>query len=281
VPGKVRLARSVARAEALRLPRRPDWPQLRLRPAIGRFAPTRRSLAVGLGIVALALGGYAIARETTMFAISRIDVSGGSPRVAREVHGALAPLVGTSLVGLDGAAVLRKVDALPTVVRASYDRAFPHMLRITVVPERPAAVLRRGPDSWLVSFRGRVMEPLQSTSEPKLPRIWVSTRTPVRVGSTVTSEAATAARAAGLAGPFRARVSFVTDTGGMLEFHLSSGLALLLGDGRDVKLKVAVAQRVLPILASGSTYLDVSTPGRPVSGTGSPVVVPPGGSSRG
>jgi len=215
-----------------------------------------------------------------MFAITRIEVSGGSPRVAREVHGALAPLVGTSLVGLDGAAVLEKVDALPTVVHASYDRAFPHMLRITVVPERPAAVLRRGPDSWLVSVRGRVMERLPSTAAPKLPRIWISTRTPVHVGARVAGEAATAARAAGLAGAFGAQVSSVTDTRGMLEFHLRSGLDVLLGDGGDMKLKVVVAERILPILAAGSTYLDVSIPGRPVSGTGSPAFVPPTGSSR-
>ena len=217
-----------------------------------------------------------------MFAISRIEVSGGSPKVARQVHGALAPLVGTSLVGLDGAAVLRKVDALPTVVRSSYDRAFPHMLRITVVPERPAAILRRGSESWLVSVRGRVMESLPSRTGPRLPRIWLSTHTPVHVGGKVATMVATSARAAGLAGPFASRVASVTDTNGTLELHLWSGLDVVLGDGGDVKLKVAVAKRVLPILAAGSTYLDVSTPGRPVSGTtGSPAVVPSGSSSRG
>lgn len=281
MPGKARLARSVARAEALRLPRWPELPRLRPRAALARFVPTRRSLAVGLGILALAFGGYVIARETSMFAIDRIEVSGGSPRVARQVHGALAPLVGESLVGLDGAAVLRKLDALPTVVRASYDRAFPHILRIIVVPERPAAVLRRGPDSWLVSVRGRVLESLPSTGAPKLPRIWISSRTPVHIGASVAAAAATSARAAGVAGRFADRVSTVTDTNGTLEFHLKSGLDLLLGDGRDVRLKVAVAERVLPMLASGSRYLDVSNPGRPVSGTGSPAILPPAGSSRG
>jgi cell division protein FtsQ len=281
VPGKVRLARSVARVEALRLPSRPTWPRLHTRRTLARFAPTRRSIAVGLGILGLALGGYLLARETSMFAISRIEVSGGSPRVARQVHGVLAPLGGTSLVGLDGAAVLRKVDALPTVVRASYDRAFPHMLRITVVPERPAAILRRGSESWLVSVRGRVMENLPSRAAPRLPRIWVSTHTPVHLGGRVAATAATTARAAGLAGRFASRVASVTDTNGMLEFHLWSGLDVLLGDGGDVKLKVAVAQRVLPALAAGSTYLDVSIPGRPVSGTGSPAVVPSGSSGGG
>jgi cell division protein FtsQ len=190
--------------------------------------------------------------------------------------------VGRPLVGLDGSAVLQKVDALPTVVSASYDRDFPHTLRIFVVPERPAAVLRRGPDSWLVSTRGRVMERLSATAVPKLPRIWISTRTPVRTGSELTAaDAATAAHAAGLVGAFGARVDSVAYTGGSLVFHLHSGVELLLGNGSDIKVKVAVAARVLAMLPSGSTYLDVSNPSRPVSGTGSASSAALPSSSRG
>jgi cell division protein FtsQ len=244
--------------------------------------PTRRSVAVGLAVLAFALGGYLVARETSLFAIDRIEVHGGSPQVARQVHAALASLVGRPLVGLDGSAVLHRVDALPTVVSATYDRAFPHTLRIFVVPERPAAVLRRGPDSWLVSTRGRVMEPLSRTGLPRLPRIWIPTRTPVRTGAELTAAgAATAAHAAGLAGTFGARVDAVSYTSGSLVFRLRSGIELLLGEPGDVKLKVAVAARVLAMLPSGSTFLDVSSPSRPVSGTGSPPSLPPASSSRG
>ena len=168
--------------------------------------------------------------------------------------------------------MLQEVDALPTVVSASYDRAFPHTLRITVVPERPAAVLRRGPDSWLVSMRGRVMERLPATALPKLPRIWISTRTSVRIGAELTAAgAATAAHAAGLAGAFAGRSGRRPYTDGALVFHLRSGVEVLLGDGEDIKLKVAVADQVLAVLPSGSTFVDVSNPGRPVSGIGAPL----------
>lgn len=282
MPAKARPARSGTRAETFPLPRRPDWLQVRPRVWATRVAPTRRSLAVGLGALAFALGGYLLARESSLFAIDRIEVRGGSPQVARQVDAALASFVGRPLVGLDGSGLLSKVDALPTVVSASYDRAFPHTLRVTVVPERPAAVLRRGADSWLVSSRGRVMERLPSSAASKLPRIWISTRTPVQTGAEPTAAgAATAAHAAGLAGAFGARVDSVSYTDGLLIFHLRSGVELLLGGGNDVKLKVAVAERVLAILPPGSTYLDVSNPGRPVSGTGSPTSVLLQSSSRG
>ena len=272
----------MARVETLAPQWHASWPHLHPRTWLARLAPTRRSVAIGLGILACALGGYLLARETPLFAIDRIEVQGGSAPLARQVRQALAPLAGRPLVGLDGSAVLRTVDALPTVVRASYDRDFPHTLRIAVVPEQPAAVLRRGPASWLVSVRGRVMGRLSSSAVPRLPRIWVSTRTPVRTGGDVAATGpATAARVAGLAGAFAPRIASASDNGGTLVLHLRSGLELLLGDAGDVKLKLAVAQRVLTILPSGSTFLDVSSPGRPVSGTGSPDIPAPESSSRG
>jgi cell division protein FtsQ len=282
MPARARLARSIARVEAVALPSRLSLPQVHPRAWLARFAPTRRSLAVGFGLLAVALGGYLLARETPLFAIDQIEVHGGSPQVARQVQSALASLVGRPLVGLDGSAVLAKVDGLPTVVSATYDRAFPHTLRIAVVPERPAAVLRRGSDSWLVSSRGRVMERLPATAVPRLPRIWISTRTPVRTGAELTAAgAATAAHAVGLAGAFAARVDSASITNDVVVFHLRSGLELLLGDGGDIKLKVAVAARVLGILPTGSTFLDVSSPGRPVSGIGSPPALATASSSRG
>jgi hypothetical protein len=127
-----------------------------------------------------------------------------------------------------------------------------------------------------------VIERLPTDSIPRLPRIWVSTRTRVLLGAQIrTAGAATAAHAVGLAGAFAARVASASFTGGMLVFHLRSGLEMLLGDGGDVRLKVAVAERALTMLPSGSTFLDVSIPGRPVAGIGSSRFNAPASSSRG
>lgn len=279
---RARFSLSVARAEAASLPRRIRLPQIGVRELLDRLAPTRRSLAVGCGILLFGLGAYAFARETALFAVDRIEVQGGSPRLAAQVRGALSPLVGTSLVGLDGPAAMRRVEALPTVVRASYDRAFPHTLRLSVVPERPAAVLRRGPDSWLVSARGRVIERLPARADPRLPRVWVSGRTQVQIGAVLAAGGTgAAARAISVAGAFRARVASAEYAHGLLVFHLRSGRLLLLGAPVDVKLKVAVAERALATLPAGSTYLDVSVPGRAVSGAGTPTAILLQGSGRG
>jgi len=101
MPARARLARSIVRVEAIPLRWRPSLQDVHPRAWLARYAPTRRSVAVGLGVLALALGGYLIARESSLFAIDRIEVRGGSRQVARQVHGALASLVGKPLVGLD------------------------------------------------------------------------------------------------------------------------------------------------------------------------------------
>lgn len=281
MPERARFARSVAHGEVA-LPRRPGLPQLQLRAWLARLAPMRPSLLIAVALIACAAGAYLVARETPLFSIDRIDVEGGSPGVERQVREALGSFLGKPLVGLDGSAVLGRVDALPTVVRASYDRAFPHTLRVRVVPERPAAVLRRGAASWLVSARGRVIERLSPRSVPRLPRIWLSTRTSVRTGEQITaSGSGAAARAVGLAGALAARIASAAYRNGTLVLRLRSGLELLLGSGSDVRLKLAVAARALTALPLGSTFLDVSIPGRPVSGTVRPTESSTRTSSRG
>jgi hypothetical protein len=102
------------------------------------------------------------------------------------------------------------------------------------------------------------------------------------VGSTLNRiQARVAVRAAGLAGTFASRIATATYADRTLVFHLRSGVEILLGTASDVKLKVAVAARALAVLPSGSTYLDVSLPGRAVSGTGLSMADVLQGSSRG
>lgn len=269
VPAKARSRRPTARAETAALPRRRRAaPVGRGRTLLRKYAPSRRSLAVGLGIIAVALGAYAIARETSVFAVRGIAVSGGSSQVDAQVQKALAPLLDRSLVGLNGAAAVRRVEALPTVVSATYDRAFPHTLRITVVPERPVAILRSGTSGWLVSVRGRVIASIAASADATLPRIWLGAKTHVRVADLLPlTNGGGIARALGSAGAFRARVATASLTGGVLVFRLRSGIEVLLGKPAGVPLKVAVATQALQALPSGTRFLDVSVPGRPVSST--------------
>jgi cell division protein FtsQ len=237
--------------------------------ALLRLAPSGRSLVVGFALLAFALGAYAVARETSLFAVDRIDVIGASPAVTAEVRDALASFDGVSLVALDGDELVRRVESVPTVYAAGYDRAFPHTLRIVVRAEHAVAVLRRGHDSWLVSARGRVLQRLRPRTLSELPRIWVPSATQVELGeSLATPAAAVAARA--LEPLVRARfpigIKTVAFTHGELTFALASHVELRLGRPEDVRLKLAVARHIVTALPGGTAYVDVSVPERPVAG---------------
>jgi cell division protein FtsQ len=231
-------------------------------------AARRRALAIVIALPILVTGAYFAARDTSTFALHTIQVSGGTPALHARVRAVLAPLAGRSLMALNGRAVERKVDALPDVVSARYDRAFPHTLRVTIVPEQPVAVLRKGKETWLVSARGRAIRQIPRTARRALPRIWVPTAVQVSAGAFLApDEGGTAARVLSLAQGFPARFTTASLAHGELTLHLRLGIELRLGEPVDVRLKLAVARRALRVLPPGSTYLDVAVPQRPVAGS--------------
>jgi cell division septal protein FtsQ len=172
-------------------------------------------------------------------------------------------------VTLDGDDVVRRLEALPTVVSAAYDRDFPHSLVVTVVPERPVGVVRQGADAWLVSARGRVMARLEPGLEPRLPRLWVDRSVSIALGDLLDGDPALLSGPLDVLArsPLAGRVLTARLDEGRLVLVLRSGLELQLGKPAAVALKLAVASRVLAQTGSSGgrgSYLDLSVPDRPV-----------------
>jgi cell division protein FtsQ len=238
---------------------------------LGRLVPSGRVLLLAFGSLAGLLLAFFVSRETGLFGVGAIEVTGARPAVERQVQRALADREGSSLVGLDLDAARRDVLALSTVAGVSFDRAFPHTLRVTVVPERPVAVVRQGATAFVVSERGRVIARVDRRARPGLARIWVSREVSLETGAIVDGDLRVAVEAVTpLAGVrFPGHVVSLTTAKNQLTLRLRSGLELRLGSLRDVDLKLAVAARVIPRLPEGAGYLDVSVPDRPVAGPAS------------
>lgn len=249
---------------ATRPPRpRPPQPSLR-RPLL--------VVAVALVLLACGFGAYFGARETGIFALDRIQITGAPPGTAARIRAALRSYVGESLVRFDRNDAARRLAAVSEVADARFDRDFPHTLRIRVRLERPVAVLRRGSDAWLVSSAARVLERLVKRPYPRLPRIWLPAGTDISVNSTL---AGVGARGVAAVAPLRQlhldkKVRQVLAGDGQLTLVLASGTQLRLGDSGDLRLKLSIAKQILP-LAGGAGYVDVSVPERPVAGYNSQV----------
>jgi cell division protein FtsQ len=235
---------------------------------LGRLVPSGRVLLLAFGTLAGVLLALLVARETSLFGIGSIEVTGGSPGVARQVERALEDRKGASLVGIDLDAARTDVLELSTVAGVSFDRAFPHTLRVTVDPERPVAVARQGAAAYVLSERGRVIARVDRHAKPGLARMWVAKDVTLQPGAIVDGELRVAVEAVTpLAGArFPGRVVSLTTADDQLTLRLRSGLELRLGGIRHVGLKLAVAGRVIPQLPVGAGYLDVSVPDRPVAG---------------
>lgn len=209
-----------------------------------------------------------------MFAVRTLAISGGSPRVQAEVRKALGPELGQSLLAVSGGAVSQRARSIPDVVSVRFDRSFPHTLKVHVTPERAALLLRQGTTSWVVSARGRVMRKLANPKRSSLPRAWISKKVPITLGEALPRLDGALAAAAVVPvarGAYPGHVRTVTATASSLTLVMRKGTQIRVGDIGNIRLKLAIAERVLHLAAkherTSDVYVDVSVPGRPVLGS--------------
>jgi cell division septal protein FtsQ len=244
-------------------------------PSLARIAPSGRSVLVGLALLVVAIGAYVAARETSIFAVRSLEIRGGTPALQAQVRTALGGELGQSLLKVDGTSIAQRVTPIPGVRSFGYDRAFPNTLRVVIHPEVPVLVLRRGKDAFLVSTTGRVIAAMPHPRLSHLPRLWAPHDARVVVGELLPGQLIGAAAAlAPLRGaPLPGGVHSVR-AAKELTLELGGGLEVRLGDSTDLRLKLAIARRILlatGAAASGGGYLDVSVPERPVLGSKSQV----------
>lgn len=221
---------------------------------------------------------YLAARHTPLFAVQELQVRGAPPRVESAIRAELQPLLGTSLVALDGGELVKRLESLPVVKAAQYDRAFPHTLRLVVRPERQLAVVRsRGGGAWVVSEGGRVLRAAPLRALARLPVIALAPGMLLRPGESLENPATlTTLHALALAPrPFPVRIRSARMQLGRVTLVAGGGTELRLGEPSELRLKLAIADRVLRFLEPEERaqlgYIDLSLPERPVTGTNSQV----------
>ena len=255
-----------ARAAVLPFPGSDQLRGFRLTPSL----PSGRALLLGFALLGGAALCYFGARESSIFALRTFQINGAPPRVAAHVQQALQPLRGRSLLALNQAEIEQRLLALPDVAAVSFDRDFPHTLRVFVTPAHSIAVLRRGMSAWVVSSDERVIRPAALFAAPKLPRVWIPGSESVDVGSPLADpNAARAVRALAIAraAGFGRRIAAVRASDRELTFVLPQGPELRFGDVTELTLKLAVATRMLPLTTGTSGYVDLTVPTRPIAGS--------------
>jgi cell division septal protein FtsQ len=232
--------------------------------------------------VVAAVCAYLVARATPLFALDTVEVRGAPAPLEHEIQGALQPLHGESLLAFRTSQAAARLAPLTEVASVSYDRAFPHTLRVTVRAEHPVAVLRQGAHAWLAAASGRVLAGEPKNAHPRYPRIWLPASASVSTGRGVPDFGAVRAlralwivQATGF-GPW---IRFVRSSSREFTLVLRSGVELRLGDDEWLPLKLAIARRLLrdvEVPQKGPPYLDLTVPERPVASVTNPQVTSSG-----
>jgi cell division septal protein FtsQ len=252
-------------------------PALVLRRRALRRSEGRRRLAVLVGAIAVVLlpVGYWGLVHSSIFAASRVSVTGATPRVDALVRTAVGrDIAGESLLRVDAPALAARVEAIPDVKAARVDRAFPHTVAVSVVMERPAALVRAGKASYIVADDGRVLRAAAKAPD-SLPRLVLPPADQPTPGHTIaTAEMRSALRVLSVV-PHRfpegiARLKKVFASQGGVIAIFGHRLQVRLGTTGSLDVKLHVAARVLSRMGGSIrrsvAYVDVSAPARPAIG---------------
>ena len=232
-------------------------------------------LVVGVLVVlgAASTFGYRALRDSSLFAVRSVAVTGADARLSAQVEDAARRSAGgRGLLALSPGALARAIELVPGVHAASVDRDFPSTLRVKIWPEHAVALAVHGHDRVVVSATGRVLARIDNRAKPpSLPRVPLRGGVP-KAGARIEDAGVLAQLRAIDAIPerFGARVAWSkVDPDHGLELQLNwPKLWIRLGPPVDLRQKLRAAALVLrayPTVATrqGLSYVDVSAPARP------------------
>jgi cell division protein FtsQ len=226
----------------------------------------RRLVALALLAVVLAAGYTFWLRDSSLVRVQKVTVTGlDRPDLAR-VHDKLAVAArDMTTLHVDPAALRRAVADEPIVQSLSVETDFPHGLKITIVQNRPVAMLVAGGREVAVAPDGTLLEGAKISGSlpivrlgalpgnghlpdgPARERVFVAAAAPPRLLSRVES------------------ISIEHGRGAVAQ--LADGPVIIFGRASALRRKWLAAAAVLAQRSSqGTTFIDVRMPERPVAG---------------
>lgn len=220
-------------------------------------------------------GGWLWFRDSPLVSVQQVTVVGESGPDAGAIRTALVAS-GRSMTTLDvqTSRLYAAVSAYPVVRSLRVTTQFPHGMRIRVIEQLPVAEVVVGGRRTAVASDGTLLH--DTAPLPALPLIVLAIPPGgLRLTNPSSLEALAAARTAPQ--PLRSRLTRISvQPGRGLTAQLRSGPVLLLGDASRLRVKWAAVTAVLSDPGSaGSSYIDVSDPGRPAAGASLPAATGP------
>ena len=225
----------------------------------------RRRLRVLLVVSSIvsAVGLVFLTITSPVLDVDHISVAGTQNLTVAQVRAASGVHPHDHLLFIDTGAVARRIERLSWVEHASVHRDLPGTLKITVSEYTPAVYVRVAGGVMLVAASGHVIAPAKA-APPHGVEVRGVRQPPAAGGLLAPPDAAGVVPR--LPGALRGLVVAIDVSGNGLALDLARGGEIRLGNASDLDAKAASAQAVLAHLGSACfSYIDVSTPPRPVS----------------
>lgn len=242
------------------------------RPARRTAGPWRgRLIAAALLAAALAAGYFLWLRDSSLVAVTEVEVEG----VGTSERGAITRALtreaeSMTTLNVDTERLEAVATRFPTIESVRADASIPRSLTITVVERPPAVVARAGGEEVAVAADGTVLPGVAAGD--RLPRLDLD-RVP-RAGRLEGGALAQALVAAAAPEPLAPLVGKVRQSGRYgVEIRMRGGIVIRFGTGAAAAAKWAAAAAVLadPQLETVA-YVDVRVPQRPAVGGSGDVV---------
>lgn len=198
---------------------------------------------------------------------ARIQISGSNGWVSEgQIMSIADKQAGKSLLLVSTDDVVTQLKNIPGVTDAKASKQFPKGMSVTVVAQKPAAMLKAGNGSMTaVDGMGRVLNSVKGTSVQGIPVIQVS-NIGKGLGNRAVQEALRVLSA--LQESMRQHITKVTaNTQDSVTTELDSGKYVIVwGDSSDLALKKAVVDKIIndPTKIGNKHAVDVSAPLRPI-----------------
>jgi cell division protein FtsQ len=237
-----------------------------------RWARARRwsrrwAIVAALAVGGLAAGYYGWFRDSSLVAVTHVEVrglpgGGGSPAVAALTRAG----EGMSTLDVDRGRLDGVAAQYPEIASVSADPAFPHGLTIDVTARPPVLIARDGGRAVPVAGDGTLLVGDRPSGRPSLPSIAVH---PLPAGGRLTGRPLEEAALLGAApAALRREVSAVSFSGRTgVTLTLRGGIDIRFGTPAGARTKWAAAAAVLADRRLTTlAYVDVRIPSRPAVG---------------
>ena len=224
-----------------------------------------RLIAALVALAVVAGAGWLWLRDSSLFEVRHIDVSGVSSSQGAQVRAALhSAAQDMSTLHVREDELREAVRGFSSVAGLRIESDFPHRLTIEVVERQPVAVVTIGSQVIPVGANGRLMRGVRAT-EP----VAAVKATRIAPGDRLSDPASVAAVSvlAQAPLPLRRRVARAYYGPKGLTLDMRRGPELIFGSSSGTAAKWMAASRVLAEpAAAGAVYLDVRVPGRVAAG---------------